>query len=738
MTTSYIMIQICHNHSWRLRPELIIRSEILSLKVDMKPPTNVSARRSQQAFLSVLIILVLGLILGPGQVVGAEDVDGKFEQTGIHEPDEVGGLDLIQLSNIRIVTATKRTSSLRKAPAIATVITAQEIRNMGARTLMDVLKMVPGFGISIIENGTHPIEVRGIRTPNSEKILVMIDGHATNMNIFGSGFYVFADMLSVENIKQVEVIRGPGSALYGTSAFLATINVITREADEIDGVETKVGVGSFDTVKGNLAAGKRSNDKLAISTSIDYYKTDGADVVVESDRLSGTPYSLAPASPDLKVEQADAFLKVLYGDLAFRGHFITTRKGMFIPAFAVIDESYYEADYYWGELAWNREITQNLSTLIKLYYDHYEQDPFYKIMPNGFNDSFPDGMTLIWRVKNRTYGGELQFEWKAFEGNYLIAGVAYNDFEQYGIEALANYDTSGAYIGGFQESPKFNRSTSRQTWAVFLQDEWQALEQFNLTAGIRYDHYSDFGNTINPRAGLVWNLEDNVDLKLLYGRAFRAPLFTELYATRANPYAIGNPDLDPERITTWEAGVTYRPVPYIDADLNYFYSKVKDQIGRVGAEPAQYANVVSSVTKGVELGLNGYGMNNLQWKLAYTYQDPRNDLTGKRLPYVPSHRGSVSLNYGLTRNLNLHTDVLWTGSRPRSEGESRSEMPSFTTVDLALTVRRCWQRLECQLAVHNLLDKQYADPDTSSVLNYAPDDFPREGRSVLGSVLYRF
>jgi outer membrane cobalamin receptor len=105
-----------------------------------------------------------------------------------------------------------------------------------------------------------------------------------------------------------------------------------------------------------------------------------------------------------------------------------------------------------------------------------------------------------------------------------------------------------------------------------------------------------------------------------------------LYATRGNPYAIGNPDLGPERITIWEAGITYSPVPYIKADLNFFHSKVEDPIGRGGVEPAQYANVLSSVTKGLELGLSGYGKNNLQWKLAYTYQDPRYDLTGSDCP----------------------------------------------------------------------------------------------------------
>src|SRR6185369_4761631 len=120
---------------------------------------------------------------------------------------------------------------------------------------------VPGLGISINEFGVMMIEVRGIRTVLSEKILIMIDGHSLNRNIFGSALYSVADKLPMDNIRQVEVVRGPGSALYGNSAFVATINIITRNAEEINGLEIKAGGGSFDSFKGNMVGGKAIDDK---------------------------------------------------------------------------------------------------------------------------------------------------------------------------------------------------------------------------------------------------------------------------------------------------------------------------------------------------------------------------------------------------------------------------------------------------------------------------------------------
>ena len=187
-----------------------------------------------------------------------------------------------------LYTATKTHTSLRKAPAIATIITADEIRNMGARSLLDVLKMVPGIGISINEFGLSVIEVRGVRSSISEKILVMIDGHSLNKNITGSALYPYSEMIPMENIRQVEVVRGPGSALYGNSAFVATINIITRNAEEIDGLEAKVGGGSFDSFKGNLVGGKAIGDKLTVSGSFDHIQSNGPKLTVEADALART------------------------------------------------------------------------------------------------------------------------------------------------------------------------------------------------------------------------------------------------------------------------------------------------------------------------------------------------------------------------------------------------------------------------------------------------------------------
>jgi len=643
-----------------------------------------------------------------------------------------------------LVTATKHPTSLRKAPAIATIITADEIKNMGANNLLDVLKMVPGFGVSITEFGGNMVEVRGIRSSLSEKILVMIDGHSLNRNFTGSALYRVAGMLPMENIKQVEVVRGPGSALYGTSAFVATINIITRTAEEIDGLEAKTGGGSFNSFKGNLLGGKAVGDNFTIAGSLNHYQSQGAKLTVGADALTGTPFSKAPGTPDLYLKQTDAFLKIGYGDLSFRGQYLTRQEGMYIGIVSALtdDSSKSQLDNYWGEVAYNLELTDTVSTNLKLYYDQFEQDPTMKIYPNGFAGLYPNGMIGKPLLKNRTIGGELQVDWDVFKGNHLIAGFSFEEMQQFDVKQLANFNpVTFAPLSSVQEVANWNKDATRQIFAAYLQDEWQLLEQVNLTAGLRYDHYSDFGDTINPRVGLVWSFLENVDLKLLYGQAFRAPNFQELYNIN-NATVIGNPHLKPERIQTYEAGVAWRLNRYFATSLNYFFSTINDQIGwvpsTVAGQPAVNSNLGKTETQGVELGFNGAVGADLYWKLNYTYQDPRDVSNNKRLPYVPSNRAYASVNYALTKYLNLHTDLLWTGPRPRNTGDTRAEMPSYTTVDLSATLKNFYKTFEIQATVRNLFDQRYSDPDTSGAAAKVPGDYPREGISWFLTASYTF
>lgn len=698
----------------------------------------------------VLFIFVLGI----PSISPASDIQNKFLPERINlaqaRANDSTREDLLMFFEEKdLVTATKRAIPLKKAPAIATIITSDEIKNMGARNIMDVLKMVPGIGISINEYGRYMFEVRGIRTTTSEKILVMIDGHRLNESYTGSALANVYNDLSVENIKQVEVVRGPGSALYGANAFVAVINIVTKDADDIKGVNVSAAGGSFDTKKFNLIAGG-SHEKLKVSGSVDYLNTNGPKLVIDKDRFSGQTYTTAPGRTDANLEKTDIFLKASYGNLTFKGQYTGKDRGAYIGnAYALTDENFITYKNFWNELSYTQAITDSLSSSLRVYFDQFEQDVKVELFPEGFTSTagtFPDGATALALLKNRTLGTELQFDYEMFDGNNLIFGGLYENIRQFDVKHFANFDptTSTASLlplGSFQDITyrwNFNKDARREIWAAFIQDEWDIRDNLNVTAGVRYDHYSEFGDAFNPRVGIVWGFMEKAELKLLYGQAFRAPNFVELYNAN-NPTVIGNPNLKPEKIRTYEAALGYRFTDNFRVDMDYFINLIDDLIVRDAAvSPARYANKEGARVRGIEVELTGNYTPSNYWKASYTYQEPKDSNTKKRLTDVPSQRAAAGLNHGLSKYLISHIDVLWTGSRPRASGDLRGKIPSYTTVDLALIARNIYKNLEIKGTVHNLLDKRYRDPDTSGSSKLIPNDFPREGISALISISYKF
>ncbi len=696
-------------------------------------------KRKNGLFQNVSLGLALGLLVFfsiPCALPAAEE-----------KTSEVDELSLYELRNLEtfMVTATKRKISVRKAPAIATVITADEIRNMGARDLMDVIKMVPGFGVSMSVEGRHMFEVRGISTVMSEKILMMIDGHRVNDPYTGSAFGWLFDYLSVEKIRQLEIIRGPGSALYGANAFVAVINVITKEADDIDGIEAGVAGGSFDTKKVSLLGGRSFKDKdFKIFGSVNYTDTDGLDVTIKADSIAGQPFSKTPGKADLSLEQTETFLKMSYGDLIFRGHFLQKDRGAYI-GFAnalTADENSIVHKNFWSDLTYAKSFTDKFSASFRAYYDHFDEsgEPV-KLFSEGF-PGYPDGMMSRTHLEDSTVGTELQFGLDLSEKNHLIAGFNFERIRQHDVSHTANYNPfTMEPLGSLQNVSSwanYNREITRELWAVYLQDEWAVTDNLNLTAGVRHDNYDDFGGTTNPRFGLVWNFLRDADLKLLYGQAFRAPNFVELY-NDGNPVVLGNPELKPETIKTYEAALGYRFGDSYAINANYFRNETDDLIvWDTSTSPGTYMNRGSAKVDGVEVVLTGKYTPANYWQLTYTWQNPKDADTDEDLPNVPSQRAGFSVNYEVCKYLNAHADILWTGKRPRVSGDDRGDMPSYTTVDLTLIAKNFYKGFEIRGMVHNLFDEEYEDPDLSGAQKLIPYDYPREGISALVEFSYRF
>ena len=180
-----------------------------------------------------------------------------------------------------VFTASRVMENIKKAPAPITVVTDRQIRQMGARDLRDVLRTAPGFSSIFYLDGSYTFFVRGSLSPASGSILLMINSHPIN-DAQSGGATLVHDTLLIDNTKRIEFIRGSGSALYGANAFHGVINIITKEAEDIDGFELKALGGSWDTQQYNLLFGK-SFSELEVAFNFNYFKTHGFSAFIEKD-----------------------------------------------------------------------------------------------------------------------------------------------------------------------------------------------------------------------------------------------------------------------------------------------------------------------------------------------------------------------------------------------------------------------------------------------------------------------
>ncbi len=383
-----------------------------------------------------------------------------------------------------------------------------------------------------------------------------------------------------------------------------------------------------------------------------------------------------------------------------------------------------------------------LDTTVRLYADHFYWDTDWEIFPEGYAGVYTDGLLGNPETENRTLGGEITTNY-VLADHLLTVGANYEKIQQVNSKHTTNFNPNTyAPLGSVQDISVWGnwiQDANREIWAVYLQDVWGITENASLTAGVRHDDYSNFGGTTNPRIGFVWEFRKDFTIKLLYGSAFRAPTFTELYSIN-NPAEIGNPDLKPEKIDTYEAGIEYLFLDNYTLRLNYFYNYINDLI-TLGPKPspteaAPYINQGKVKIDGVEAELvfdfakGNYGYINC------SYQNPKDGDTDERVPDVPNWRANTGLNLGLIKYLNANVNVSWTGERPRAVGDYRSDLSSTTIVDLILIAKKFYKTFEIKGSVHNLFDEDYRDPSPypAKVIN----DYPTNGRTFLMEVRYTF
>lgn len=615
-----------------------------------------------------------------------------------------------------VFTASRHEQPITKAPASVDIISAEQIKRYGWRTVAGILSSLPGF-ITTYDRAYHHSGVRGFAPPGDYniRILVLIDGHRINENLqdyagLGQDFPV-----DIENIERVEVVRGPASALYGSSALFAVVNVITQRGRDLQGVRAAGDLGSYGMHRGQVSYGKKFGNGFETFVSASHLYSDG------HEKLSFPGLGTALDQDSEEVERL--FGKMAWEDFTLSGSWLGRKKylptGTTGTTFGDPDTHYHDRRAY-ADLNYHHNFSGDWDVTGRLFWDSYE-----------FDDDLPYRLSPTQRIVNQDvwrgqwFGGEFLMSHTFFEAHRLTLGTEYR--RNY-LQLMSNADADPYFLYA-------DNSQTSSIVGVYLQDEWTILDNLSLQAGGRYDHYDNFGGTFNPRLGLIYEPFNGTTLKLLYGTAFRAPnAFETVYTCceGSTPW-IGNAGLKPEEIETYELVCEQRLNQHFDLRVSPYYNRLTNLINlTVSADGIrQFKNQGDAEAHGLETQLKGR-YENFEGRLSHTYQQSR--IAGYAdAPNAPQHMIKLNLSAPLWQNkLFAGLEVQYVSSRATMVG---NRVPNYSVTNLTLLARRWLPGLELSGGIYNLFNERYADPAS---LPLSPEIVSQDGRNFRIRMSYEF
>ena len=621
----------------------------------------------------------------------------------------------------RVISASRYEQGVNEAPASITIVTAEEIRRFGHRTLADVLRNTRGF-FTFYDRNYEYAGTRGFGRPGdySNRILIMVDGHTHNEKWAGANYIGNDFGIDMDLVERIEIVRGPASAVYGSNALFAVVNVITRSPETMEGLRVRAGAGSFRTVGAGVSWGRATGAMRGLLLALSGQVSSGQDLFFPEFNAPATNFGVAVDSDAESF--ANLFGKARAGDWTFEAKTNLRRKEIPTGSYGAVfnDDGTYTSDgRSFAEARHQRITAGGAEVTTRVHYDRLDY----------YGDYLFDNPPV---VVNRDEGGA---QWAGVESRWsrrvggrqrLVAGGNYEyNFNVY----QRNYDEDPFLSRLDQEFRYFN-------YSAYLLDEITLGPRALLNLGLRHDNYQTFGDATHPRIALILSPRRTTTLKFLYGSAFRAPNIYELYYDDGGYSIKENPALRSETIRTseivWEQGLrggfslvgsAYR---YAIDDL---ISQVEDPMDGL----LQFRNVESIVAWGAEVELAGRLPSGALVRFAWTEQMTRDEATGRRLTNSPESNGHLSFALPVFRKrADLALQGRYLSSRRTLAGGRSGRHAVF---DMTFNSGTLWPWLDIQAGVRNLLDRDFSDPAGGE---HAQEVIPQDGRTFFVTFRHRF
>jgi iron complex outermembrane receptor protein len=656
--------------------------------------------------------------------------------------DQLLSLSLEELLATKVSIATNTQQLLARAPSVVSVITAEDIKATGATNLTEILQSVPGVYVRPNLFGFRPqVTFRGATGPHT---LLMVNGAPQRDLVWNSG--IFSRGLTTSMIERVEIIRGPGSALFGSDASAGVINVITKTAGEIKHSEAGIRVGSFDTQTGWVQHGTKWNGfdiglTAELSHTGGHKPFIGADGQTSKDLSSGTFISHAPGYAQYGYDNTDVRFSMAQGNWRLQADYLRrSNMAIGLTGAAVLDpltrgnDSRADIALFYNNVALTPD--WGLNAELRYYHlDYTSENGFYE-RPAGYTDSsglYPDGW--INRMSSAQQGVSLEASglYTGFKKHAVRLGGGYKLDDLYFVEHRVNFGNVSASSTLPAGGPLVNISGSDYAFApersrrisyLFLQDAWTLADDWELTASARYDHYSDFGSALNPRLALVWQGTDRLTTKLMYGEAFRAPSYLELYALTAATKP--NSALTPERSKTWDLSFSYLVTQDFKLGLNVYQFRQSNLIAQDST--GQYQNLGDNTSRGFEL--------EALWQATQTLRlsgnlSNRSDSTPNNS--VPRQQAYLRADWAFMPRWNWNLQTNWIGKHTLNPGDPRAPIDAYTLANTTLRYSHS-KDWEFAASIRNLFDVDAREHSSRSL----PGNLPLPRRSFFAEMRYLF
>lgn len=613
------------------------------------------------------------------------------------------------------------------APASVTVITAEDFQQHGWRSLGEALNSVRGLYSGYSRSYTY-LGVRGYNRPGdfNGHTLLLVDGVRMNENIYSTSLLGPEAVVDISLIDHVEVIRGSASSLYGSNAFFGVVNIVTKNATAFDHGEASLATGSFDTGQARLTLARSFDSGLKLLLSGTWFESQGPTLYFPKFDSRATNRGVVS---DLDSEDTQKlFAKASYGDFTLTAAYNRREKQVPVPysGSPFGDRAAREQDRQaFVDLRYAKKFDGGWDLQAHTSYNWYWFDSYFSFLDTLPSD--PDRGIVNHDVgRGRWLEAEVQVNKKIAEKHTLTVG---GDLRRNIRQSQKNFDMEPYFL--YQDE---NRTSNN--YGIFAQGDVQILDNLRLNAGVRYDHYSTFGSTTNPRFALIYHPSSRGTLKLIHGTAFRAPNPYEFAYSGAN--AIPNPELGPEEIESDEIVLEQRIGSNYRMAISAYQNRIKGLIEQVVVNPAdgtsQFQNRAQTRSRGVEAELEGRWKNGVQFKVSFAHQLTKDETTGDQLSNSPRSIAKGLLSFPLIEDhLSAGLEVQYRGGVLSTAG---NPVDDYWFANLNLLAKDVgFKGLDISAGVFNIFDERYDYPGTDAD---ASETIRQDGRTFFIQATYRF